>query len=125
MNDLAKNLLLWVVILVVLMTVFQSFNTKSRAQPELLYSEFMGQVKSGNVGEVVIEDQTIRGTLKDGTRFIAISPETDNRSMVGELLANNVKFSGALPKETPLLMQLLFNAFPILLLIAVRVGVVR
>ncbi|HEX4895369.1 MAG TPA: ATP-dependent zinc metalloprotease FtsH [Solimonas sp.] len=125
MNDLAKNLLLWVVILVVLMGVFQSFSSRSRAQPELAYSEFMSQVRDGNVAEVVIEDRLIRGEMKGGSRFIAVSPETNNSAMVGELLNNNVKFSGALPKETPILLQLLFNAFPILLLIAVWVYFMR
>jgi cell division protease FtsH len=125
LNDLAKNLLLWVVILVVLMSVFQSFSTRSRAQPELPYSEFLNQVRAGNVGEVIIEGPAIRGELRGGSRFVTISPETDNRAMVGELIQHNVKFSGQLPKETPILVQLLFNAFPILLLIAVWVYFMR
>ncbi len=125
MNDLAKNLLLWVVILIVLMTVFQSFSSRSRAQPELQYSEFINQVKEGNVADVVIEGQIIRGELKGGSRFTTVSPETDNKAMVGQLLDSNVKFTGSLPKETPLLLQLLMNAFPILLLIAVWVYFMR
>ncbi len=125
MNDLAKNLLLWVVILVVMMSVFQSFSSRGRAQPELQYSEFLAQVKQGNVAEVVIDGPNIRGELKGGSRFTTISPETDNRSMVGTLLDNEVKFTGSVPKETPLLLQLLFNAFPILLLIAVWVYFMR
>ncbi|TJY62169.1 ATP-dependent zinc metalloprotease FtsH [Sinimarinibacterium sp. CAU 1509] len=125
MNDLAKNLLLWVVILVVLMSVFQSFSSRSRSQPELAYSEFMSQVQQGNVAEVTIEGSVIRGEMRGGTRFLTVSPETDNRAMVGTLLDNKVKFTGELPKETPLLLQLLFNAFPILLLIAVWVYFMR
>ena len=125
MNDLAKNLLLWVVILVVLMSVFQSFTSRSQQQPELAYSEFMSQVQQGNVAEVVIEGQSIRGKMKSGSSFRAVSPETSNSAMVGELLQNDVKFSGSLPRETPILLQLLFNAFPILLLIAVWVYFMR
>jgi cell division protease FtsH len=125
LNDLAKNLLLWVVILVVLMSVFQSFSSRGRSQPELQYSEFLAQVKQGNVAEVVIDGPNIRGELKGGSRFTTISPETDNRSMVGALLDSEVKFTGSVPKETPLLLQLLFNAFPILLLIAVWVYFMR
>ncbi|TXH03402.1 MAG: ATP-dependent zinc metalloprotease FtsH [Nevskiaceae bacterium] len=125
MNDLAKNLLLWVVILVVLMGVFQSFNGRGHATSALAYSDFLSQVKQGNVSDVTIEGQNIRGELKGGTRFTAISPETDNRAMIGTLIDNNVKFDGELPKETPLLLQLLFNAFPILLLIAVWVYFMR
>ncbi|WP_028079166.1 ATP-dependent zinc metalloprotease FtsH [Solimonas soli] len=126
MNDLAKNLFLWVIILVVLMMVFNSFSSRSaRGQSQLAYSDFITQVKDGNVGEVTIDGPIIRGEMKGGTPFVSISPETDNSAMVGTLLDNKVKFSGSLPKETPILLQLLFNAFPILLLIAVWVYFMR
>ena len=125
MNDLAKNLLLWVVILVVLMSVFQGFSGGGSAKPELAYSDFLNQVKSGNVSDVVIQDQTITGTLQSGSAFTTISPETDNRSMIGTLIEHDVKFEGAVPRETPLLLQLLFNAFPILLLIGVWIYFMR
>jgi cell division protease FtsH len=126
LNDLAKNLLLWVVILVVLMSVFQSFSGGSRgATPQLAYSEFLHQVKQGNVAEVDIQDQVIRGQLKSGSRFSTVSPETDNRSMIGTLIDNDVKFDGELPQQTPILLQLLFNAFPILLLIGVWIYFMR
>jgi len=125
LNDLAKNLLLWVVILVVLMTVFQSFSGRRGAEQPLAYSDFLEQVKKGDVESVVIEDQQIRGQLKGGQRFSAYSPETDNRSMIGTLLDNNVRFDGQPPKETPILLQLLYSSFPILLLIAVWVYFMR
>ena len=125
MNDLAKNLLLWVVILVVLMSVFQGFSGGGSAKPELAYSDFLNQVKNGNVSDVVIQDQTITGKLQSGSAFTTISPETDNRSMIGTLIEHDVKFEGAVPRETPLLLQLLFNAFPILLLIGVWIYFMR
>ena len=125
MNDLAKNLLLWVVILVVLMTVFQSFSGRRGADQALAYSDFLEQVKKGEVERVVIENQNIRGEMKGGQRFSAYSPETDNRSMIGTLLDNNVRFDGQPPKETPILLQLLYSSFPILLLIAVWVYFMR
>ncbi|MCC2658366.1 MAG: hflB [Panacagrimonas sp.] len=125
MNDLAKNLLLWVVILVVLISVFQSFANRGRGQQPVAYSDFLEQVKQGQVAEVRIAGDLIVGELKGGTRFETISPETDNRSMVGTLIDNNVKFTGELPKGTPWPLQLLFNAFPILLLIAVWVYFMR
>ena len=125
MNDLAKNLLLWVVILVVLMTVFQSFSGRRGADQPLAYSDFLEQVKKGEVERVVIENQNIRGEMKGGQRFSAYSPETDNRSMIGTLLDNKVRFDGQPPKETPILLQLLYSSFPILLLIAVWVYFMR
>ncbi|MES2491263.1 MAG: ATP-dependent zinc metalloprotease FtsH [Pseudomonadota bacterium] len=125
MNDLAKNMLLWVVILVVLMGVFQTFNGRGQSANTLAYSDFLAQVKQGNVSNVIIEQQNIKGDLKGGGKFTAVSPESSNSAMIGTLIENNVKFDGQLPKETPLLLQLLFNAFPILLLIAVWVYFMR
>ena len=125
MNDLAKNLLLWGVIFVLLMLAFESFSNRGGAQPQLIYSEFYDHIKQGDVEEVKIEGQNISGQLKNGTKFTTISPETDNKEMVTTLINNHVKFDGALPKETPIIVQLLINAFPILLLIGVWVYFMR
>ena len=125
MNDLAKNLLLWVVILVVLMVVFQGFSGRRAGDQPLAYSDFLEQVKQGNVDQVKIEDQNITGVLKGGSKFSAYSPETDNRSMIGTLIDNKVRFDGEPPKQTPILLQLLYSSFPILLLIGVWVYFMR
>ena len=126
MNDLVKNLLLWVVILVVLTSVFQSFSSRSSgALSAINYSDFLEQVKEDNVDTVYIESQNVRGTLKNGTRFTSYSPETDNRSMIGTLIEHKVHIVGEAPKEQPLIMQLLISSFPILLLIAVWVYFMR
>lgn len=125
MNDLAKNLLLWLVIAVVLVSAFQSFSSRNGAQAKLAYSDFLEQVKSGAVDSAEIEGQNIRGRLKSGQSFATVSPETDNRAMVGILIDNKVKFDGAVPKETPMLMQILLSFGPILLLIGVWIYFMR
>ena len=125
MNDLAKNLLLWVVILVVLMSVFNSFSERAAAQPELSYSDFLSQVKQGQVDTVAIEGQNIRGKLKTGQAFKVYSPETDNTALIGTLLEADVKIIGEPPPSTPLAVTLLINSFPILLLIAVWIYFMR
>ena len=125
MNDLAKNLLLWAVILIVLMLVFQGFSGRRSAEQPLAYSDFLEQVKQGNVNSVRIEDQNISGELKGGSKFSAYSPESDNRSMIGTLIDNKVRFDGQPPKQTPILLQLLYSSFPILLLIGVWVYFMR
>jgi cell division protease FtsH len=126
LNDLVKNLLLWVVILVVLTSVFQSFSSRGGgAQPPLNYSDFLEQVRQDNVETVYIEGPNIRGTLKNNTRFTTYSPETDNNPLITLLVDHNVRIIGEPPKETPVIVQLLFNAFPILLLIAVWVYFMR
>jgi cell division protease FtsH len=80
LNDLVKNLLLWVVILVVLTSVFQSFSSRGQnTQSVLNYSDFLQQVRDDKVDTVYIEGQHIRGTLKGSTQqFKSYSPETDN-----------------------------------------------
>jgi len=125
LNDLAKNLLLWGVIFVALMLAFQSFSGRNSVQPPLKYSEFYDQMTQGNVEEISIAGQSISGQLKNGSKFTTISPETDNRSMVQDLLKNHVRFEGELPKEPNILITLLINAFPILLLIGVWIYFMR
>ena len=125
MNDLAKNLLLWIVIAVVLMSVFSSFSPNARVAEAISYSQFLEQVENGNIRSVSMEGQNIRGETAGGMRFSTYSPETDNTAMIGTLLDNNVLIVGEPPKGQPLLLQILISSFPILLLIAVWVYFTR
>ena len=125
LNDLAKNIILWIVIAIVLLTVFQSFGTGTR-QPETVdYSEFLDMVNSGQVNQVVFEGETIRGSRSSGDIFTTHSPETDNTALIGELKKNNVRFRATAPKGQNLLVSLFINSFPVLLLIAVWVYFMR
>lgn len=91
MNDLVKNLILWGVIALILLSVFSNFSQRSSAGLEISYSDFITQVKSGNVAEVDIAGREITGKTRDMKSFTTYSPETDNRALVGDLLANNVR----------------------------------
>ena len=66
MNDLAKNLMLWVVIAIVLMTVFNNFGPKTSGSQTINYSDFINEVQQGRVQGVEIEDHTVKGTRIDG-----------------------------------------------------------
>ncbi len=125
MNDLAKNLLLWIVIAVVLMSVFSSFSPSGRVAEAISYSQFLDQVEDGNIRSVSIEGPHIRGETAGGMRFSTYSPETDNAAMIGTLLENHVLVIGEPPKGQPLLLQILISSFPILLLIAVWIYFMR
>ena len=126
MNDYVKQLLLWLVIIVVVLMAFESFSGHSTVESSKVgYSAFLAQVKQNDVDKVVINGQQIDGSLKSGQKFTTISPETDNAAMIGTLIDHKVTFDGQLPKETPLLVQLLLNAFPILLLIGVWIYFMR
>lgn len=82
MNDLVKNLLLWLVIAAVLMTVFNSFQNRGPINQPLSYSQFISDVKSGRVERVIIDENVIRGRTTNGAEFITYSPETDNRALL-------------------------------------------
>ena len=85
MNDVAKNLILWVVIAVVLLSVFQNFGDRTSTGQELIYSDFLTQVKQGQVSEVMIEGQNITGKMSSGALFSTYSPETSNSALIGDL----------------------------------------
>ncbi|HRP88111.1 MAG TPA: ATP-dependent metallopeptidase FtsH/Yme1/Tma family protein, partial [Gammaproteobacteria bacterium] len=125
MNDLAKNIVLWIVIAVVLLTVFNSFGTAPRQVQDIPYSTFLQRVDDGSVSEVVFEGDKIVGAFSSGERFTTYSPETDNRALIGELKNAGVNFRSSPPQRQSFLMQLFISSFPILLLIAVWVYFMR
>jgi cell division protease FtsH len=125
LNNLAKNLLLWLVIAVVLMSVFNNFGNRPAQTHPLEYSQFYGKVTAGSVDKVTIEGRKIQGVLKGGEAFTTYSPETDNRALIGDLLKNNVTVEGKPPEEQSLLLQIFINWFPMLLLVGVWVFFMR
>lgn len=125
MNKLFKNAMVWIVIAVVLLTVFQSFTPNSIRQQTLDYTSFIELVKSGNVSEVVFEDNLIRAKRINGDQFITYNPETDNTALIGELSKSGVRISATPPKGQGIFVSLLINAFPVILLIAVWIYFMR
>ena len=85
-----KNLILWVVIALVLMSVFNNFGPRRAADENVDYSRFISDVKVGKVQKVVIEGRNISGILQTGERFKTYTPETDNRALIGDLLEHGV-----------------------------------
>jgi cell division protease FtsH len=125
LNDLAKNIILWIVIAIVLLTVFQSFGTGGRMSEPLDYSTFLELVEAGQVEDVNFEGDTIKGRQKNGSRFVTYSPETDNTALIGELKRNRVQIRASAPKGQNILVSLFINSFPVLLLIGVWVYFMR
>ena len=124
MNDMFKNIVLWVVIAVVLMSVFNNFGPRGeRGDSSLSYSQFIQAVKAGQVQQVMIADNVIQGTLQAGNRFRTYKPEDPH--LVDDLLANNVEIKAMPPEQPSMLMQLLVSFGPILLLIGVWVFFMR
>ncbi|MGR9087648.1 MAG: ATP-dependent zinc metalloprotease FtsH [Gammaproteobacteria bacterium] len=124
MNEILKNILLWVVIAVVLMSIFNNFGPQMNGGDSALsYSQFIEAVKSGQVQQVVIDENVIKGKMQSGQEFRTYAPN-DNH-LVDDLLANNVDIKAVPPEQPSLLMQLLVSFGPMLLLIAVWVFFMR
>jgi cell division protease FtsH len=122
---MARNLVLWIVIALVLMLVFQNFTPRHGASRALDYSDFVAEVKSGRVAKVTLDGQTIEMEMHDGSRLFTYSPETDNGPLIGMLLENSVRIEAQAPDRQGLLMQIFISWFPFLLLIAVWIYLMR
>jgi cell division protease FtsH len=122
---MAKNLILWVVIALVLMSVFNSFGPRQAGPDRVEYSQFINDVKMGRVQKVTIEGRNIDGLLQTGERFKTYTPETDNRALIGDLLENGVAIEAKPPEQQSILMQIFISWFPMLLLIAVWIFFMR
>tara|TARA_B110000914_G_C15520896_1_gene476847 strand:+ start:4619 stop:6556 length:1938 start_codon:yes stop_codon:yes gene_type:complete len=125
-NDLTKNILVFVVVVVVLMSVFQNLNGISGGGVERQdYSDFLNQIRSGKVQRVEFQGDKITYGDRDPLSYYTISPETDNNALIGLMEDNNVRFTGEEPESQSLIGQLLISSFPILLLIGVWVYFMR
>ena len=119
MNDMLKNMLVWIVIAVVIMSVFNNFVPQKSGSTNLSYSEFINQVKDNQIESVLIEadGKTISGTYKNGTRFLTYG--LNDPKLVDDLLANNIEIVTEPPAKPSLFLQILIQWFPMLLLIGV------
>jgi cell division protease FtsH len=128
-NDLTKNVLVFIVIIVVLLSVVQGLSGVNSGQPQSVeYSEFLSQVKSGNVD--VVEFSEANSRIAFGNRkplaYYTINPEaSDTGPLVDLLIKNSVRFGAAEPPSQSIIGQLLFSSFPILLLIGVWIYFMR
>ena len=125
MNDVAKNLILWVVIAVVLLSVFQNFGNREPSGRNMIYSDFLSQVKSGQVSEVLIEGQQITGKLASGATFSTYSPETNNSPLIGDLQKAGVRIMSKPPEQPSLLAHMFISWFPFIVLIGLWVFFMR
>ena len=121
---MVKNLILWVVIALVMMTVFKNFSNPAMSG-EITYSQFISDVKTGRIGSVNIEGSSITGNRSDGSRFNTYSPETNNDALIGTLLENNVEIKGMEPNKNSFWAHALISWFPIILLLGIWIYFMR
>ncbi|HEX5392617.1 MAG TPA: ATP-dependent zinc metalloprotease FtsH [Rhodocyclaceae bacterium] len=123
MNNLFKNLAIWLVIGIVLMTVFNQFNSHQSAQSTIDYSQLLEEVKQGHVAKVQIQGRTLEATTTEGKKIISYAPP--DLFLVSDLLKYDVKVAAKPEEEQSFLMSLFVSWFPMLLLIGVWVFFMR
>ena len=115
---MTKNLILWLVIAVILMTLFESFSSSDSTGRMQDYTSFVREVQSDQIQEVVFDGRVINGVKKSGERFMTVMPLNDP-AIIDSLLTHNVRASGTKPEEQSLLLSIFVSWFPMLLLIGV------
>ncbi|AWV07828.1 ATP-dependent zinc metalloprotease FtsH [Marilutibacter maris] len=125
MNDLAKNLLLWVVVAVVLMVVFQAFGPRTAGSETLAYDQFVHQVQNNRVSKIKIDADrtTITGERSDGSKFTTYNP--GDKDLVNDLINHNVAVEQTPPDSGPSLLYILINILPWLLFIGIWIYFMR
>lgn len=122
---MVKNLFLWLIIAIVLVSVFSNFGPRNSVAEKISYSQFLQEVDQGMVNSVTIEDnKIIKGVTKNNKRFVTYMPMQDN-ALLGELLKSKVDVSGQEKQQESFLLHLFINWFPMLLLIGVWIFFMR
>lgn len=125
LNDMVKNLFLWLIIAIVLVSVFSNFGPRHATTEKISYSQFLKEIDQGMINTVTIEDnRVIKGLSKNNHRFVTYMPMQDN-ALLGELLKHNVDVSGQEKQQESFLLHLFINWFPMLLLIGVWIFFMR
>jgi len=115
---MAKNLLLWLVIAAVLLSIFNNFSMQTPTD-RMVYSEFIEEIQRDQVRKVTIDGLTIYGERFDGSRFETTRPMVEDPKLIDDLLTHEVEVEGREPEQQSVWTQLLVASFPILIIIAV------
>lgn len=115
---MAKNIIIWIVIAVMFMALFESLNNSDKSGRTIDYSSFISAIQNEQVQEVVFDGPVINGMKRNGEQFTTIMPLNDT-ALLDSLLNHNVRTSGTRPEEPSLLVSILVSWMPMILLIAV------
>jgi len=123
---MAKNLILWLVIAVVLMSVFQGFTPSTTTDQEVNYTRFIQDVRQGQIRDANVDrNGVVKGTKRSGEAFITVIPGGYDRDLINDLVKQGVNASGELPEETSFLTTIFVSWFPMILLIGVWIFFMR
>ncbi|MBE9548151.1 MAG: ATP-dependent zinc metalloprotease FtsH [Proteobacteria bacterium] len=127
MNDLGKNLIVWIIVGAVLLSLFSHFTEPQEKATEKSYTEFITEVRTNRVSKVIIQSNgnmnTITGETLDGQSFVVNGPM--DSKLIDDLLEHNVEFVAEPPEEGSLIWDLIINIVPVLLLIGLWVFFMR
>ncbi len=125
MSDMAKNLIVWLVIAVVLMSVFNSFGPADKADKQMSYTQFLKEANQGQIREVKEQNGVITGIKRSGDRFETVIPTGYDPKLIDDMYKNDITFSGTAPESPSMLGQIFISWFPMLLLIGVWIFFMR
>jgi cell division protease FtsH len=123
LNSLVKNVVVWLVVGVVLMTLVNQFGSHQSAQNVIEYSQFIDEMKQGHIAKVTIDGRVLKGVKADGKTFTCYSPS--DPWLVSDLLKYGVAVAAKPDEEPSLLMNIFVSWFPMLLLIGVWIFFMR
>ncbi|PKI16865.1 ATP-dependent zinc metalloprotease FtsH [Colwellia sp. 12G3] len=126
MSDMAKNLILWLVIAVVLMSVFQSFSPDTSKDQAMDYTRFIQDVRQGQIRDANVDrNGVITGEKRSGEAYKTVIPGGYDRDLINDLVKQGVRAQGKLPEETSFLTTIFVSWFPMILLIGVWIFFMR
>ena len=118
MNKFIKNVALYVLLIIIAVSIFNTFVHPQEKHSEITYSDFISQVEKKNVSSVVMTNNAVTGKMKDGTEFATYIPDNDTQ-LLNKLSDGNVAITAKPPEQPAWWMSLLSNLLPIIILIAV------
>ena len=121
---MVKNLVLWVVVAVIMMTAYQSFNSSS-VDNSTDYTTFVYDVSNGQVTEARFDANEITVTKTDGSKYSTVMPPLEDKKLLDDLLSKKVKVEGTPFEKRGFLSQILISWFPMLFLVGVWVFFMR
>ena len=121
LNKFLRNVGFYLLIILVAISIIDYFSTRSTAKQEINYTEFLQQVDKGEVAKVTMVNNTIKGTLTDGTEFTTITPNSPNGDpeLFKTLQSKNIEIKAENPPEPPWWSTMFSSVLPMLLLIGV------
>ena len=123
MKDMAKNIFLWVIIAVALLSLFNAFGPRNKSDNAISYTSFISAINQGSIRQVSMDGEVITGMMSDGDRFTTYNPGDSH--LIDDLLKNHVDIKVQAPERPSFLAQLFMASFPMIILIGVWVFFMR